>query len=182
VPVPPLGTGLPGQSERQDSPVVGHMSIRNSIKMRRLELAKGIFFLLFSFLVCYEAFCLPLGSFRKPGAGFFPLFLGIILGLLSLIFVLIKTFGQTDRINPLRSQKAGKRVSVTLGVLILYGVLFPLMGYLLSTFFLVFYFLRIAYPKRWLFCTILSVMISVLFYFGFQTMLRIHLPEGIFGI
>jgi hypothetical protein len=82
----------------------------------------------------------------------------------------------------LRSQRAGKRVSVTLGVLILYGALFPLMGYLLSTCFLVFYFLCMAYPQRWLFCAILSVMISVLFYFGFQTMLRIHLPEGIFGI
>lgn len=150
--------------------------------MRCLELAKGLFFLLFSFVVCYEAFRLPLGSFRKPGPGFFPLFLGVILGLLSLIFVLIRAFERTRRITPLRSQIAGKRVSVTLGVLILYGLLFPLMGYLLSTFFLVFYFLRLAYPKRWLFCAILSVVISALFYFGFQTMLRIHLPKGIFGI
>jgi hypothetical protein len=150
--------------------------------MRHLELGKGIFFLLFSFVVCYEAFRLPLGSFRKPGPGFFPLFLGVILGLLSLIFVLIKAFEGTRRITPLRSQKAGRRVSVTLGVLILYGVLFPFMGYLLSTFSLVFYFLCLAYPKRWLSCAILSVLISVLFYFGFQTMLRIHLPEGILGI
>jgi putative tricarboxylic transport membrane protein len=150
--------------------------------MRRLELAKGVFFLLFSFFVCYEALHLPLGSFGKPGAGFFPLFLGIILALLSLLFVFIKTFGQTDRIGPLRSHKVTKRVPLTLGVLILYGILFPLLGYLLSTCFLVYYFLCMAYPKRWLFCAILSVMISLLFYFGFQTMLRIHLPEGILAI
>ena len=150
--------------------------------MRRIELAKGIFFLLFSFLVCYEAFYLPLGSFRKPGAGFFPLLLGIILALLALIFVLIKTFQQTDRVSLLRSSKATKRIPVTLGVLILYGISFPLLGYLLSTCFLVFYFLCMAYPKRWLFCAILSVMISILFYFGFQMMLRIHLPKGLLGI
>ena len=156
------------------------MSIHNY--MRRLELTKGIFFLFFSFLVCYEALYLPLGSFRKPGAGFFPLFLGIILALLSLVFLLISTFKKNDRIGPLSTPKVKKRVPLTLGVLILYGVLFPLLGYLLSTCFLVYYFLIMAYPKRWWFCAILSVMISVFFYFGFQTMLRIHLPEGILAI
>jgi putative tricarboxylic transport membrane protein len=150
--------------------------------MRRLALAKGLVFLLFSFFACYEALRLPLGSFRHPGAGFFPLFLGIMLAFLSLVFVLIKTCGSTDRIEPSKPQKITKRVLITLGVLILYGILFPLLGYFLSTCCLVYYFFCMAYPGRWLFSAVCSIMIAVVFYVGFQMLLGIHLPEGILAI
>ena len=37
----------------------------------------AVAFLLLSAWICVEALQVPLGSFRMPGAGFFPLFLGL---------------------------------------------------------------------------------------------------------
>ena len=64
--------------------------------MRRPDLAKGVVFLFFSFVVIYESLALPLGSARRPGPGFFPLFLGVIFAVLSLVFLISKGF-QTEK-------------------------------------------------------------------------------------
>src|SRR5262245_35851233 len=44
-----------------------------------------IVFLLLAVWISVEALQVPLGTFRMPGAGFFPLALGLILGLLSVL-------------------------------------------------------------------------------------------------
>ena len=44
----------------------------------------AVAFLFLSVWICLESLQVPLGSFRMPGAGFFPLFLGLTLGALSL--------------------------------------------------------------------------------------------------
>lgn len=151
--------------------------------MRRgVELTKGLFFLLFSLVVCYESFRLPIGRFGKPGPGFFPLLLGIILGVLSLIFLLTHIFGRHQTIAPSSFPRKGKQVLLTLGALILYSALLPFLGYLVSTFVLVFYLLCLTYTQRLLICGILSILISIASYVGFQTILNIQLPHGPLGM
>lgn len=67
--------------------------------MKKLDL-DVIALLLFSLVVCYESFRLPLGSTWKPGPGFFPLLLGVALGVLSLIFLLAKEFKKGSKVPP----------------------------------------------------------------------------------
>ena len=48
------------------------------------EQISSIFLILFSVFICFFSYKLSIGSIHNPGAGFFPFYLGIILGLLSI--------------------------------------------------------------------------------------------------
>ena len=52
--------------------------------MRRIALYCNLFWILFSLVVCVEAFRLRLGTITKPGSGLFPFSLGMVMLVLSL--------------------------------------------------------------------------------------------------
>jgi putative tricarboxylic transport membrane protein len=151
--------------------------------MKRLDLIKGTVLLIFSLIVCYESICLPLWSGRKPGPGLFPLFLGIILGMLSLVFIIVKGFRQNKEAVPLWVSRGNRnRVLLTFGMLMIYAIGLPYLGFLVSTFFLIFVLLLLSYSGKWVVLGITSSFISIAFYIIFQILLKIQLPHGILGI
>ncbi len=148
----------------------------------KVDLIKGIVLLIFSFVVCYEACRLPLGSFKKPGPGFFPLLLGITLFGLSTLFIILNGFKRFNKEVLLWPSGAGQRVFVTLSALIAYGAVFSVLGYLVSTFLLIFYLLSMTYARKWVMVGIASLLITIAFYIVFQVFLKIQFPSGILGI
>ena len=151
--------------------------------MRRLDLIKGIVLFIFSLIVCYESIHLPLWSGKKPGPGLFPLFLGITLGFLSLVFIIVKGFRQNKEAVPLwADQRNRKRILLAFGMLISYAIVLPFLGFLVSTFFLIFFLLSLFYSGKWITLGIASFFISLAFYIIFQVLLKIQLPYGILGI
>ena len=50
----------------------------------------GVAFLLLGVWICFEALQVPLGSFRMPGAGFFPLVLGLALSILYVVLLALQ--------------------------------------------------------------------------------------------
>ena len=149
---------------------------------RGVEVTKGLLFLFFAVLVCYAAVQLPLGRFGKPGPGFFPLLLGVILGVLSLFFLTAQLFGRRPATDPAVPPRKERQVLLTLGALLLYSIILPFLGYLVSTVVLVFYLLHLAYPDKRLICGIFSILIAGASYMGFQMVLNIQLPRGLLGI
>jgi putative tricarboxylic transport membrane protein len=151
--------------------------------MKRLNLIKGIVLLIFSLIVCYESNHLSLWSGRKPGPGLFPLFLGILLGILSLVFIIVKGFKQNKEAIPLWTSRGNRnRILLTFGTLIIYAIVLPFFGFLVSTFFLLFFLLGLSYSGKWIVLGISSFLISFAFYIIFQILLKIQLPHGILGI
>ena len=51
--------------------------------MRSVKICCSLFWLLFSAVMSREAFRLPMGEMRDPGAGFFPLMVALVTGLLG---------------------------------------------------------------------------------------------------
>ena len=151
--------------------------------MKRLNLIKGIVLLIFSMIVCYESIRLPLWSGKKPGPGLFPLFLGIILGSLSLIFMIVKGFRQNKEAVSLWATRGNRnRILLTFGALIFYAIVLPFLGFLVSTFFLIFFLLGLSYSGKWMVLGLSSFLISLAFYIIFQILLKIQLPYGMLGI
>jgi len=151
--------------------------------MRRMDLIKGITFLIFSLIVCYESIHLPLWSAKKPGPGLFPFFLGISLGFLSLVFIIVKGFRKNREAAFFWADRRNrKRILFAFGMLISYAIVLPFLGFLVSTFFLVFFLLGLSYPGKWIAMGISSFLISIAFYIIFQILLKIQLPYGILGI
>jgi putative tricarboxylic transport membrane protein len=151
--------------------------------MRPIDLIKGTIFFIFSLVVCYESIHLPLWSAKKPGPGLFPLFLGISLGFLSLVFIIVKGFRKNREAAFFWADRRNrKRILFACGILISYAIVLPFLGFLVSTFFLVFFLLGLSYPGKWIVMGISSFLISIAFYIIFQILLKIQLPYGILGI
>jgi putative tricarboxylic transport membrane protein len=138
----------------------------------------GIFFILFSFYVCFESWRLGVGSFFRPGAGFFPFYSSLLLGALSLTVALFTFRGKVEKAKSWAD--LGKTVTVSLAVLGFSLLLIPL-GFVVTSFLFIFFLLRAVERRGWLFSAAAALFISGAFYIVFALWLRAQLPPGILG-
>jgi hypothetical protein len=147
------------------------------ISSRIKDCLSGIFTIFFSGITIYLALKLPLGNASKPGPGFFPLVLSVIIGLLGLRLFLASLANQKPA--SLTQEKSTKwRVLYLLGSLFLYAFLFRPAGFLIST--LVFLIsLKPIVAKKWVPVLLGSIFISLIFFLFFDYLLKVELPMGI---
>lgn len=132
--------------------------------------------------ICIESIRLPVGSWRDPGAGFFPLLSGIFLGFLSgLAFVKARLQKQKESGETWYSKDKWKSLISVLVVLFGYAFLLEIFGFLLSTFLLLIFLFRGIEPQRWVVAIGGSALASILSYAVFQLWLKTQLPKGILG-
>jgi putative tricarboxylic transport membrane protein len=130
--------------------------------------------------MAYLSSKLPLGGFKGPGPGFYPLLVALILILLS-ILLMISSWFEKPRTAEKKEGMDIKKVYYILGALLIYAVSFQRLGFLLSTF-LFFLLLKPVVEKKWSFVIIGSFLVTLASYFFFQILLKCTLPEGILGI
>jgi len=142
----------------------------------------GLVWLFFAVFIVVESFRLPLGSWRDPGAGFLPLWSGILLALLALI-----DYGQSRREEESPGEKGeahgggSRKFLWVVAALFGYAVLLEILGFILTTFLLLLILLRAGEPQRWAMALGGSVAASLLSYLLFEVWLKTQLPKGIFG-
>jgi hypothetical protein len=149
------------------------------------EKISSIFLFLFSIFICFFSYKLSLGSIHSPDAGFFPFYLGIILGLLSLNNF-IKAFAQrkapTETIKTSYSNINWSNIIITVVILFAYPLMLHILGFPLSTFLFTALFLRFINPQRWVVVLGTGGAVAIIFYLFFSLWLKIQFPSGIFGI
>ncbi|MFB3885440.1 MAG: tripartite tricarboxylate transporter TctB family protein [Thermodesulfobacteriota bacterium] len=141
--------------------------------------------LIMAFLIIYlgSREGVPVGTLSKPGTGFFPLILGATLGILCLMLLLSSLGKSTRREEKKGTSSLGKRrVALTFGVLLAYGLLLEPLGFLLCTFFLMFVVLKLVAGQRWSYSLLTSLLTTVASYVVFQKLLQTQLPPGILGL
>ncbi len=74
-----------------------------------------------------------------------------------------------------------RKLVFVLIMLLLYALLIEKVGFLVSTFLLIFWLLRFVDPRSWLTSLIGGGLTSILSYLLFETWLKAQLPRGIFG-
>jgi putative tricarboxylic transport membrane protein len=135
-------------------------------------------FLLLGVLICIEALQVPIGSFRMPGAGFFPLLLGLALAGLSLI-LLGMTYTSTTAAAPARVWPERPEVVYLVGSLLAAVWLFERAGFLITMTLFLCVALRVLGKKSWTLALVLGLAGSVAAYLVFTRGLQIALPSGI---
>jgi putative tricarboxylic transport membrane protein len=133
---------------------------------------------LFPLYVCFESWRLGIGSFFRPGAGFFPFYSSLLLGALSLTVVFLTFRGKVKKAEPWTD--VGNTATVSLAVLGFALLLIPL-GFVVTTFIFIFFLLRAVERRGWLFSAAASLFISSAFYVVFGVFLGAQLPPGILG-
>ena len=149
------------------------------------EQISSIILILFSAFFCFFSYQISIGSLRVPGGGFFPFYLGAILGLLS-IANLAKAIVQGKKSAAKgETSKEGinwRNVIIVLVALFSYPALLNILGFLPVTFIFTACFLRFIEPQRWPVVLGLGGGIAVVSYLIFQYWLKVQFPTGILGI
>ena len=145
----------------------------------------GVVLLVFTALIAYFAWELPLGTFHRPGPGFFPLFLSLVLGALALLLLTsslmampLKPVEKEEKVQPHKREL--RKIFYILGSLLVYAFCFDKFGFLISTF-LFFLLLKPLVQKPWGYVLSGSLLVTVISYLIFDTLLQSQLPRGIFG-
>ncbi|MFC1814373.1 tripartite tricarboxylate transporter TctB family protein [Thermodesulfobacteriota bacterium] len=120
---------------------------------------------------------LTLGNLRAPGPGFFPFCLGFILIGVALI-ILVQGLKRKTVLG-YKEQRSHIRVILALAGIFAYSLTFEFLGYLLSTYFLMFLLIKMMVKKTWWFVPSISGVVALFSYILFKVFLKVLLPRGI---
>jgi len=123
-----------------------------------------------------------LGTFSIPGPGFLPFVSGAAMVLLSLI-VFFQQFskGRADTLKSLWTRTRWQTVLMVMASLVLYAVLLRALGFILDTFVLTAFLLRVMEPLSWKKVLAGATGATLGSYAIFELWLEAQLPAGLLG-
>lgn len=136
----------------------------------------GIFL---GFYFVFEGYRLKLGTMHNPRSGFFIFCSGIVFLGLSVALLIQTYFSKLEETKILwKARKWNKGVKLMIA-LIVYALVFRLMGFFLSTFFLLLFLFKGLEPQKWRVAIILTVVTIGFCYLIFGVFLEFQFPGGI---
>jgi len=148
--------------------------------MKNLDLISGIILLVVGAALFFQSLSYPIGTFRTPGAGLFPLIASIFLIGLSAALTLqalLPKKGKPITPPPFFPEKGAFR-RILLGVvgMIGYRYLLPVIGFGPSTGIFMLFLIRFLGGYGWKISLFYSAVSAVFFYYLFQVWLQIPMP------
>ena len=136
-------------------------------------------------IICILSLRFDLGSFHQPGPGFVALLAGLFIGAMGLAMIVARTMSKrradeasgTDhsfRVNDWR------RLVYTMALLLAYVILIEPVGFILTTFLLMFGLFFDYEKKNYIWSLFFSIMTALVSYLVFEVWLRCQLPRGLF--
>jgi putative tricarboxylic transport membrane protein len=150
--------------------------------MRRAEQITCLFWLALAGALCMGSLHLKVGSPSEPGSGFLPFGTGLLLGMLTLVHLVQVTFRKTEKEDPLLGDVRWKRGAGVVAALLLYALLLPRLGYLLTTFLFMAVLFSIYERKKWWMVGGASLLVIVVTFLVFHHWLKVQFPVGFFRI
>jgi len=153
--------------------------------LNRDEIFGGIVIFLFGMVTALLSLKMPIGTFRMAGTGLFPLCLGILLMVLSGLFlsrIFFRGKKVTAKQDIVETHGSIKQLTFFFGSMVLVTLFFNRLGYPFSSFLLMLALLRILGVKKWTVSLPLSFVTATVCYFLFIQWLKIPLPKGWIGL
>jgi len=141
----------------------------------------GFCFLVLGIAYLIENLKLPLGTAARPGAGLFPLLVGLSLLVVSLLLFIesLKKPGAQEE-EPFPEGKDRQRILAVAITLTLFVILLKPLGYGVSSAGLMAAILRLLGLPNWGKIVLISLVTAALSYYLFASLLGVPLPQGIF--
>jgi putative tricarboxylic transport membrane protein len=149
--------------------------------VKRSDLATGTFWLIFCLGAAVESYRLGLGHFRAPGPGFVPFVIALCFAALAAL-LLIQTLGAKapkDQAAADTEKRNRFKVFSVIAVLLVYVFFLETLGFIVCTFLLIAYLLKIAGEMGWLSIATAAALATVVTYALFHGWLRVQLPAGV---
>jgi putative tricarboxylic transport membrane protein len=149
--------------------------------MRHLDVYSSAFWLLFSIYIAVESYRLGLGNWHDPGPGYFPFGAAMLFVGMSLT-VLIGSLNRAPALKTAAGSGEKTRsgnVIMVLSAMVLYTLLLNSIGFVLCTFLIVVFFVRVVGLKRWTSSILTALCLSIGAYLLFSFFLKAPLPRGV---
>lgn len=136
-------------------------------------------------ILCFLAWKTKLGAFHNPGPGFVAFFTGLFFVGVGIVMAFSEAFSKTphDPSLDLRSAFRGIswfRLSYAMALLLLYGFVLNMLGYILTTFLMMWGLFYDWERKNWFPSFLASFITTGVTYLTFEVGLHCQLPRGIF--
>lgn len=126
-----------------------------------------------------NAWALPLGTAARPGAGFYPVAVGVFGAAVIVAWLATAWRGSTTGHAVAIPADARGRVLATAGLLVGFCLALPWTGYPLAAFLFTGLLLR-SLGSGWAAAFVIGAASALASYYGFGTMLGVPLPRGVF--
>ena len=121
----------------------------------------------------------PIGSLAKPGPGVFPLFVAILILLGSLGTFGSRPEGPAEEEVRWPDRRGWGRITAVTAACLAYVIALTSLGHLLASTVVIFVVLHVMRMRSWTLKAGLAVMIGLISYLFFATLLGVPLPQGI---
>jgi len=146
----------------------------------RVDRISGIFLFILGGVVFLKSLTYPLGNFRRPGGGLFPLIASILLMSLSAALAMQAFLSQEGKNAPptvfFQEKDGPKRIILGFVALLAYRYLLPVIGFGPSTCAFMFILTKFLGKYGWKVSTFFSVVAAAASYYLFQVWLKIPMP------
>jgi putative tricarboxylic transport membrane protein len=151
--------------------------------MKNLDRISAIILFLFGLGVCLKSLTYPIGSFRSPGGGLFPLLASILLMGLAVVMTLQALLGgERSREKFFPAKESPRRISLGLLSLVGFRYLLPVVGFGPSTLIFIFFLAKFLGHYSWRASLLFSVLTALTGTFLFQVFLKVPMPRSLLGI
>jgi hypothetical protein len=149
----------------------------------RKDLNSSLFWVGASVLIILGSLRLQFGVPQNPGPGFLPFLVGLLLLILSLA-LLMRSLRERKEKEPAQARAGVKNFKLfgTVAALLLFALIFPYLGFLLTTIPLMIFLSRAIGELKWKTSLAIGVLISFSMYILFKVWLKVQFPPGPWGI
>jgi hypothetical protein len=154
--------------------------------MKSLDLMSGLVLLVFGIVILVKSIEYPFGNLQMPGAAVFPILasslLIVISGAIAISSFLKPKRDQGSPVSAPQFRKTFGRIVVGVGALLAYRYLLTFIGFAPACFLFILFLAKVLGRYTWKSSLLFSAVTAVSCYYLFQIILKIPMPEGIFGI
>ena len=156
------------------------MGKESAMPMKKYSLIP-IFWLILASYFSIAAHKLGLGSGGRPGAGLFPF--GAAVTIIIITSLRLFAYGNESS-KPMFATVAREwwKVAAILAGIMSYALLLEALGFVLCTFLLMAFYLKIIASQRWLNSLVFAVSVALLSHLFFDVLLHAQLPRGLLAV
>ena len=145
----------------------------------RLETIFDLVLMILGVIILIVSWGYGFGTFRRPGPGLYPFFIGALVLFFSLILFILEM--KPKKTESVFTKDGALTFILMIVTFCLWIVVMPLLGYVVVTFLATFAFTKIMKLEGWWKPLAISVGTAVFIYLLFDYWLYIDLPRGILG-
>ncbi len=145
--------------------------------IKKWDRVTGYILLAIGVVTAWSSTTLSMGKASRPGPGFFPFSLALMLIAFSIVLI-AKSWQREEQPLPFWPSRGWVRPLLGAGIFLLYALFLPPLGFILTTFFFLICWMWVIERIRWATILPISIGVTSVLYLIFSYFLEVPLPAG----